>query len=59
MIFIFPPRHVHPTGLLKITAFLQDEAAESYLPVLAELDKLALSAPASQALLRKIHEEFQ
>lgn len=39
--------------------FLQDEAAESYLPVLAELDKLALSAPASQALLRKIHEEFQ
>jgi hypothetical protein len=38
--------------------FLQDEAAESYIPLMAELDKLALSAPASQALLRAIHEEL-
>lgn len=41
------------------TVFLQDEAAKTYLPVLAELDKLALSASASQALLREIYEEFQ
>lgn len=39
--------------------FLHDEPAKRYLSLLGELDKLALSAPASQALLRKVHEEFQ
>lgn len=38
--------------------FLHDEVANSYLPRVVELDKLALSAPASQALIRKIHEEL-
>jgi transcriptional regulator with XRE-family HTH domain len=40
------------------SAFLHDEAANCYLPHVAELDKLALSASASQALMRKIHEEL-
>ena len=38
--------------------FLHDEPAKSYLSFVATLDKLALSAPASQALIRKIHEEL-
>jgi transcriptional regulator with XRE-family HTH domain len=40
------------------SVFLHDEAARSYLPSVAELDKLALSASASQALIHKIHEEL-
>lgn len=41
------------------SVFLHDEAAGGYLPLVAELDRLALSASASQALIREIHEEFQ
>jgi hypothetical protein len=40
------------------STFLHDVAARSYLPLVAELDKLALSAPASQALIREIHREL-
>jgi transcriptional regulator with XRE-family HTH domain len=39
------------------SVFLHDAAAKSYLHMAAELDRLALSAPASQALIEKIHEE--
>ena len=41
------------------STFLHDGAAKSYLPLVMELDRLALSAPASQALMRKILEELQ
>lgn len=40
------------------STFLHDGAAKSYLPLMTELDRLALSAPASQALMRKILEEL-
>jgi hypothetical protein len=40
------------------STFLHDVAAKSYLPLVVELDKLALPAPASHALIRKIHEEL-
>jgi transcriptional regulator with XRE-family HTH domain len=40
------------------SVFLHDAAAKSYLRLAAELDRLALSAPASQALIEKIHEEL-
>lgn len=40
------------------SVFLHDEAARTYLGLAAELDKLALSAPASLALMREIYEEL-
>lgn len=40
------------------SVFLQDEAANSYVNLAAQLDKLALPASASQVLMRKIHEEL-
>lgn len=39
--------------------YLHDGAAESYLGLAAGLDRLALSVPASLALIREIHEELQ
>jgi transcriptional regulator with XRE-family HTH domain len=38
--------------------FLHDRAAKSYPRMAAALDKLALSAPASQALIEEIHREL-
>jgi len=40
------------------SVFLHDEVAKSYLRLAAELDKLALSASASQALIEAIHKEL-
>ncbi|MFC4854261.1 helix-turn-helix domain-containing protein [Actinophytocola glycyrrhizae] len=40
------------------SVFLHDETAESYVRLAAELDKLALSASASQALIDEIHKEL-
>jgi hypothetical protein len=40
------------------SVFLHDEAAKSYVRLAVELDKLALSAPASQALIEEIHREL-
>lgn len=40
------------------SVFLHDGAAMTYLDLAAELDKLALSAPASVALMREICEEL-
>jgi len=37
--------------------YLHDEVANAYLDLAAKLDKLALSATASEALMRKIYEE--
>jgi transcriptional regulator with XRE-family HTH domain len=37
--------------------YLYDEVANAYLDLAAKLDKLALSATASEALMRKIYEE--
>ena len=37
--------------------YLHDEAAAKYRRLAAELDRLTLPAPASQALIEKIHEE--
>lgn len=39
--------------------YLHDEVAARYRRLAAELDRLTLSAPASQALIEKIHEESQ
>jgi uncharacterized protein DUF5753 len=39
------------------SVFLHDEVAETYLGLARQLDKIALSAPASMALVRKIMEE--
>ena len=38
--------------------FLHDETVESYVRLAAELDRLTLSAPASEALIEKILEEL-
>jgi transcriptional regulator with XRE-family HTH domain len=40
------------------SVFLHDEVAKTYLGLAAELDRLAMSAADSQALMRKIHEEL-
>lgn len=37
--------------------YLHDEVAETYLDLVGKLDKIALSAPASLAMLRKVLEE--
>jgi transcriptional regulator with XRE-family HTH domain len=39
------------------SAFLHDEVAETYLGLVSQLDRIALSAPASLALVRNILEE--
>lgn len=41
------------------SVFLHDEVAQSYLHLAAELDRLALSASASLALMREICEELE
>jgi Domain of unknown function (DUF5753) len=38
--------------------YLHDEAANAYLDLAAKLDKLALSASASEAMMREIYEEL-
>lgn len=39
------------------SVFLHDEVAETYHELAGQLDKISLSAPASLAMLRNIHEE--
>jgi transcriptional regulator with XRE-family HTH domain len=53
----------HTTPVVNVEAidgsvFLHDQAAMTYLDLAVELDKLALSAPASLALMRAICEEL-